>query len=321
LEINTRIFTLDKLKRVSMEPYDAIYLGDPFAPEYPGNLCFEENELSEAVRLLKESGKKAYISTFSVPRNRDLPAIEKLLRFISREKLPVDAIEAHNTGVLNIIREILPGVPIYMGCLSNIYTDSTVNLLKKYGVMRVVPSYELSLDELEIIKNQCKIEVEILVHGRMILGVSEECPAVWWYGEQKAETEGQKSETEKNDCSLCREIINLSSERMDLTVRGRTTLSGKDVCMMEHIPMLLDRGFEIFHIDTSVGNDEYFETAGRLYQQAIQTWRDSPGNREKLSLEAKDSIDRLRQYNTGGFCNGYYFKTSGSEYVAARIHE
>ncbi len=309
MEINTGIFTLEKLKTANVESYDAFYLGDPFAPPYPGNLCQDFEGLRAAVHKLKETGKRVYISTFAVPRDRDMSAIEDLLKFIDRENLPVDAIEAHNTGVLMLIREIFPRIPVHMGCLSNIYTDSTVNLLKENGVTRVAPSYELTLDELEIIKDRCNVEVEILLHGRMTLGVSEECPAVWWHNQENPDKEISESDA----VNLCTGVVDLSSDRMDLTVRGRTTLSGKDVCLMEHLPLILSKGFRHFRIDTSMGSDEYFATAGSAYRNALELWKEEPG--KAIGETLKSLMERLKMYNRHGFCNGYLFGRSGSEYV------
>lgn len=303
MEIATRIFTLENLKKVSLEPYDGVYLGDSFAPKYAGNLCFSLKDLKEAVFNLKEKGKRVYISTFSVPRNRDLPPVEEQLRFIASEKLPLDALEAHNTGVMSMAGDILPGVPIHMGCLANIYTDSTVNLLKESGVTRVSPNYELSLEEVEIIKNQCQIQVEPLVHGKMILGVSEECPAVWW-----------NSDKEKAD-DLCSRVIELSSERMNLTVRGRVTMSGKDVCMLEHIPLLIKKGFDCFRLNTLAENPAYFEAAGKAYREAIDMCMENKKS-EEYSRFAKEAVNRLASFSPNGFCNGYYFKVSGSSYLS-----
>jgi len=308
LEIITRIFTGEKLDEVSIDSYDAFYLGDPFAPDYPGNLCFNLQSMEEATGRLKKAGKRVYISTFSVPRNRDLPAIEKQLKFIGKRSLPIDAVEAHNTGVMSMIREILPGIPIHMGCLSNIYTDSTVRLLKEYGVTRVAPNYELSLDELKIIRDCCGIEVEILIHGRMILGVSEECPAIWWNVGANSNEDGKRH-------SPCTSIINLESDRLNLTVRGRVTMSGKDVCMMEYMQILIEKGFKYFRIDCSAGNTDYFNTVGKLYRRAIGFIEAPLMGKERYEEKATEFMDILSRFNSNGFCNGYYFKTSGSEYV------
>ncbi|MCE1245691.1 MAG: U32 family peptidase [Firmicutes bacterium] len=308
MELNTRILTTSQLNDFSIKNADAVYLGDPFSPSYPGNLCYEKHNLKEAVAKIVSQGKKAYISTFSVPRNSDLPAIEEQLKYIKAEIPEISAIEVHNTGVLQAVNEILPSMPVHMGCLSNIYTDSTVHLLKSFGVERVVPNPELSLEEMELIGKNCRIEVQILIHGRLVLGISEECPVKWWLDSQKP---GQSVIDD-----FCSKPVNLDSDKMQLTVRGRTTLSGKDVCMLEHIPELAEKGFTHLHIDSSVMSSEQFNHTLEIYRKAVTLWIET-SDKNKYRDFSKHHINEFLSMNPTGLCNGYYFRTSGSEYVPA----
>lgn len=306
MEINTAIETLEKLKKTDISSYDAVYLGDPFSLEYPENMCLNLGDLAAGVEILKSEGKKAYVTTFSVPRNKDLPAIEKMLRFVKEKRLAVDMIEAHNTGVLKMVNEIQGDMPVAMGCLSNIYTDSTVELLKKFGVVRVTGSYELSLGELLMIRERCSVEVEVLVQGRMVLGVSEECPARVWFGDETPEG--------FSDAELCRRVIELKAKKMQLAVTGRVTLSGRDVCMMEHLPELVLKGMDVFRIGGPASSWEYLSKAGQYYRDVLRTIEKAEIFPEE---KVKDYMADLRRFNPNGFCNGYYYSTSGSEYVPA----
>lgn len=310
MEISTRIYTLNRLKEVSIESFDAIYLGDPFAPQYKGNLCYDFSDLETALQLLKDGGKRVYISTFSVPRNEDLPAIINLFNYIKERGLSPDGIEVHNAGIIKPARNLLPEIPLHMGCLSNIYTNSTVELFRDMGAVRFACSYELSLNELEEIKNTSGVEIELLIHGRMVLGVSEECPVKWWIDEPMSQEE------------ICTKPIDLNSDKMQLTIRGRTTLSGQDVCMLEHLEELLNRGFDFFHIDTSLMTREEFEAVSNIYKKTFEELSSNKvcnNNTESLKVDIKESLNTLKQYTSAGFCNGYYFKTSGSQYVGQKI--
>ncbi len=302
MEINTQIYTLEKLLNTDISHYDAIYLGDPFSIEYPENLILSLEDLKKSVHILKKNNKKAYLSTFSVPRDKDIPSMENLFKYIAKENIPIDMIEIHNFGLISLIREIIGDIPIHAGSVSNIYTVQTATLLKEKGVTRVTGNYELSLEELEEIK-KIPIEVEILIHGRMVLGISEECPAIWWKGD------------EKKKAQLSKRILALHSSKMDLTVRGRTTLSGKDVCMMEHIPTLIEKGFSIFRIDSSVYPPEYTQKAGKYYKEIIEKYISQQYNPDEMEAQIKRYMEDLAKFNTKGFCNGYYFKTSGSKYI------
>lgn len=307
LELNTQIFTLEGLYNTDLSPYDAVYIGDPYSIEYPENLNQDFEGLKKAIPILKSAGKRVYLSTFSVPRNKDLPGIEKLLEFVASNGLPLDAVEIHNAGVLPIVRNSLGNIPIHLGCLSNIYTDLTVNLFKEQGVTRVTGNYELSLDDLKYIKEKCSLEVEILVQGRMALGVSEECPALWW-------SEGEGAEPQ-SPADACRKNIELHSDKMNLLVFGRATFSGKDVCVIEHAPLLLESGFNIFRIGYNPAGAEFLKEAGAIYKEIFETAEQKKKLPQKM---LKSYMKRLKIFSSQGFCNGYYFKKSGSDYLGAR---
>ncbi len=103
VELVTNIPTLEVLSKCSIEPYDAIYLGNPYCWDYDGNLISNFNDLEVAIEMLKEMGKKVYITTFAAPRNADLPKIFKLID--EALELNVDAIESTNYGVINYIKK------------------------------------------------------------------------------------------------------------------------------------------------------------------------------------------------------------------------
>ena len=69
VELVTNVPTLEVLSKCSVEPYDAIYLGNPYCWDYDGNLISNFNDLEVAIEMLKEMGKKVYITTFAAPRN------------------------------------------------------------------------------------------------------------------------------------------------------------------------------------------------------------------------------------------------------------
>ncbi|MEW6101753.1 MAG: peptidase U32 family protein [Candidatus Omnitrophota bacterium] len=297
-ELNTSIFTLDELISTDISAYDAVYLGDPFCAGYPENLIYNRKDLEKAVKILRENKKRAYVSSNAVPRNDDLSKVKEALAISS--EVGVDAVEAHNLGVLRMIKESFPKLNIHMGYLANIYTLATVLKLKEEGVRRFIANYELSLDELGELKDECGLEVELLLHGKMILGISEDCLSKKWVPEPSA----------PGNCrDLCRNGPSLSSQGMTLHNFGRLTLSGRDVCMIEHLPSLLEKGFSCFKLETFGEDREYAAAVAKIYREALSAAKDADYNPQKY-------IRLLEKYSTDGFCNGYYFSTSGQEYVS-----
>ena len=296
LELTTSVFTLNELMGADISAYDSIYLGDPFCRAYPENLSDNEESLKNAVDLLRKKNKKVYVSTYAVPRNGDLDAVRKTLNIC--QSLNIDAVEVHNFGVLRIARAEFPNLKVHMGNLANIYTLATALILKNEGAKRIMGNYELCLDELLELKDKSGIQLELLVHGKMVLGISESCLLKNWI------------KGLSGDCKeLCRSNYYLRSSKMTLKSFGFVTLSGKDACMIERLPVLLKKGFCIFRIETFGEKREYVGKVGRIYREALSKAKE-PG------YDPSEYLKVLNNLSPHGFCNGYYFATSGQKYIS-----
>lgn len=298
-ELNTSVFTLKELKNTDISSYDAIYLGDPFCRQYKDNLSENCKDLKTAIRIVKDKGKKVFVSTYAVPRNADLKGVEKTL--FSAAKSGADAVEIQNYGVLRISRREFPELPVHIGSLANIYTVATALKLKEDGVKRIKGNYELCLDELAKLNNSAGLETEVLLHGKMILGISEECLTKKW------------SNKKTKACQdFCRRNNYLSSKKLVLNNFGRVTLSGKDMCTIEHLPLILDKGFRFFRIESFRESRDYAAQVGNIYRNAIIEALES----RKYSF--KKYLLGLKNFSPIGFCNGYYFARSGQDYIHSK---
>ncbi len=299
MELTTNIYTLEDLESTDLTPYDGVYLGDPWSTDYPANLNLNLTDLEQALKILKARGLRAYISTFSVPREEDMPGVEKLLERIHDKSLPVDMLEVHNAGVLEMINSSPLNIPIHMGAVANIYTSAAAKLFREHGVTRVTGSYELTLEELKVLKD-LGLEVEILVQGPMALGVSEKCPAGWWM------------KGEISQARICNEVVHLESEHMALRARGRATWSGKDVCLLEILSRLWALKFGFFRIDGTLYGSDYIREAGSIYREA---WNGIANGTPVDVKRQKEMVNKLAWYNSNGLCNGYLLGQSGSDYM------
>jgi putative protease len=299
IELNTSIPNLRDLKASDLSAYDAVYLGDIFCRLYEGNFLERPEDLREGLRILRDRGKRAYVATYAAPRNDFLPRIRKSLEVAAASG--ADAVEVHNFGILKIAHDEFPGLPVHVGGFANLYTDAGVEVLRGFGAVRFTPNYELSLDEIREITATCGAPMELLVHGKMPLGISDYCFLL-----EYEEKWGVKCP------DLCQKDLFLKQGDWAMKSVGKGILSGKDVCMLEHLPRVLADGHRHFRIETVSESPAYRHEVAAVYRQAFARVGDG-------SLEQDQSWwDVVRAHARNGLCNGFYFGKSGMDYAGIR---
>lgn len=286
-ELVTNVPTLESMSECSLKHYDAVYLGMPYCWEYDGNLISNHEDLAAAVEMLRDMGKRVYLSTFAAPRNKDL---ERVFRLIDKAiELRIDAVESTNYGVIRHVTREYPDVRVHAGGLTNIYTSATAELLYSMGVERVMPAYELPIEDIRKIKD-VGIEVEVVVHGKIPLGISHDCFL-----------RSFEDKIGKGCPYICKEEFWFRSDDLVLKPFGSATLSGKDVCMYEHVEKLnFADAMRIEAVSERIG---YRDAVGRIYRKRMEH-----------GYSAED-FERLREIAKNGICNGFYFNKAGQDYV------
>jgi len=291
---------MEQLREWDYSAYDALYLGDYSCPRFKDNFASGYRSLKEGLEIVKNSGKKCFLSLYAVPNNSDLQWIEPIIK--SAMQLPFDALEVHNLGLLHLLREMQCTIPIHMGVFANLYTHTTTNVLEQYGVERIYPNPELSLKEIEHIKDQTQIEVMVPVHGKIPLVISETCFIM--------ENSGKDSDQCKFEC-CSNHWLNRENGEWILKDIGRLTMSGKDLCMIREIDTLREKGLDYFYIQSMREDKEYVSEVGKLYKQAL----DLATNKTATGHLLQQWEEILDNYAMQGLCNGYYFGTTGQQYT------
>lgn len=296
VEISTHVANLQRLRECDLAAYDALYLGDYTCPHIPGNFSSSIGALAEGVKRARALGKRCYLSLPAVPRESNLSRIRTLL--LSARALPLDGVEVHSVGLLRVVGECMRDVPIHVGIFGAPYTDATVEVLRQYGVHRIMPSPELSLDEVAELRDLTGVEVLVPVHGKIPLAYLDRC-----YIAAQPENAGK-------DCAeICLRQYWLRHNDWVLRNIGHANLSGKDFCLLEHCQSLMRRGFHLFYIQSLRETGEYVARTGEIYREAFLGW--DAGTSRAAALE------ELRGLATIGLCNGYAFGQSGQTYVRA----
>ena len=299
-ELSTGICNPKHLAAGDYSAYDAVYLGDFSCPKYPDNFSSNIDVLAKAVDTVHGWGKKCFVRLYAVPSNDDLQWMQDFMREVV--KLPVDAVEVHNMGLLHMLKQMGSKVPVHLGVFGNLYTHETARVLKEFGVERVYPNPELSLKEIVFIKDQTPIDVLVPVHGKMPLVISETCFII----EHNPRSTGEC----RHECAE-EHWLHRTEGDWSLKDTGRMTLSGKDLCMIEHMQCLAEHGLRYFHVQNLGESADYAGAVGAVYRKELNriiAGQQPPGRMDQ-------ELQALSAYAKIGLCNGYFFESAGQHYI------
>jgi putative protease len=157
------------------------------------------------------------------------------------------------------------------------------------GIERIVPAYELAIEDLEKIK-ETGVEIEVVVHGKIPLGIGHECFLLNF-----EDLVGKKCP------EICREDLWLRSEDIVLKPFGQVTLSGKDVCMYEHLEKL--EFADAIRVESLSETSSYRKIVGSIYRKRLERGF------------SEEDFKKLVELAEVGLCNGFYFNRAGQIYV------
>jgi len=298
-ELNTTIANLKDLRASDLRDYDGVYLGDIYCRLYESNFLEQLGDLREGLCILRDQGKRAYVTTYAGPRNDFLLKVRKMLE--AAAAAGAEAVEVHNLGILRIAHEEFPQLPVHIGGFANVYTAAGTQVLRGFGAVRFTPNYELSLDEIGEITKASGAPMELLIHGKMPLGISDYCFLL-----EYEEAWGVKCP------DLCQKELFLKQGNWAMKTLGKGILSGKDVCMLEHLPRLLADGHRFFRIEALSESPAYRSEVAAVYRAALRRVAAGDGAADDGWWET------LRRHARIGLCNGFYFGKSGMDYTGVR---
>lgn len=276
---------------------DAVYMGlsDFSLRAYAGN--FTPESLKKAANLVRDRGKKFYITANIFPHNRDIAMIREHLEFLS--ELSPDALIIADLGVFEMAKELAPNIPIHISTQANITNYRSAQAWEKAGAKRLVLARELSIDEIKEIRDHVSIELECFVHGAICISYSGRC----YISSFMANRSGNRGEC----ANSCRWNYVLSEQKrageyypVYENDRGTYILSSRDLCMLEHIDMLAEAGVNSFKIEGRMKGINYLAGVVKLYREAV----DSLGQGNFQAREQwKEELSRFssRGYTTGMF--------------------
>ena len=246
---------------------DAVYIGGKHfnMRVHRNDFNFDDDALRRAVQYAHERNVKLYITLNNLISEEELPALEEYLRFLG--EIQPDAILVQDFAVVKYVREL--GIPMHASIMMNTHNAPAIEMLKTFGITRVVISREFSLAECSIIKQQTGVEIEYFVHGDMCISESGQCI-------HSGVAFGQSGN--RGRClKPCRWQFQLIDE-----INGEVLddfsykLALKDMCMYRNLPELINAGVNSFKIEGRMRPPEFIHRIVSIYRRAIDRYFDDP---------------------------------------------
>ncbi len=279
---------------------DAVYLaGKDFSlRNFSEN--FTPEELEKALLFARKAGVKVYVACNIFSRNSEQEAISDYLKSLAR--IAPDAVIIADPGILVEARSVMPGIPLHLSTQANTTNYRAALFWKEMGVTRINTARELSLKEIEEIASLSNIEIETFVHGAMCISYSGRC-LLSNFMENRDSNRGEC-------CQPCRFRYSVVEETrpgrympVNEDNRGTYIFNSRDLCMIGHIPEMINAGITSLKIEGRMKGINYLASAVKIYREAIDSWYDSPSE-----YNVKDEwIDELSRISNRGYCTGFYF--------------
>lgn len=294
--------SLEVLKVAVMFGADAVFIGGDVYGLRAKAKNFSKENMIEGIKFAHDHGVKVHVTVNILAHNYDLDGVREYLTEL--KEIGPDALIIADPAIFTMAREICPEIDIHVSTQANNTNYGTYNFWYKLGAKRVVSARELSMAEIKEIRANIPddMEIESFVHGAMCISYSGRCllsnyftgrdanqgacthPCRWKYAVVEEQRPGEYLPVYENE-------------------RGTYIFNSKDLCMIEHIPELIDAGIDSFKIEGRMKTALYVATVARTYRKAIDDYMESEEKYRANMDWYKEQISNCtyRQFTTGFF--------------------
>lgn len=300
--------SLEKLKTAITFGADAVYLGGSKLNLRAFANNFSDDELKEGIEFAHTRGKRVYVTVNVIPHNEDLDGLEEYL--VNLYNTGVDAIIVSDPGIIMTAREVAPNLEIHLSTQANNVNYKSATFWYKQGVKRIVLARELSLEEIkgvrENIPEDC--DLEAFVHGSMCMSYSGRC-LISNYMTGRDSNRGECAQPCRYKYFLVEEKRPNQYFPIVEDDKGTYLLNSKDLCMIKHIPELVQSGINSFKIEGRMKSSYYVASVVKSYREALDSYMENP---EKYKFK-EEWMDNLLKTSHRDYYTGFYFGDKDSQ--------
>lgn len=301
--------SLEVLKIAVVFGADAVYIGGEAFGLRAKARNFSREDMIEGIAFAHEHGVKVYVTANILAHNKDLEEVREY--FLELKGIKPDALIISDPGVFQIAKEVCPEIERHISTQANNTNYGTYLFWYAQGASRVVSARELSLGEIREIREHIPedLEIETFIHGAMCISYSGRCllsnyltgrdanqgecthPCRWKYSIVEEQRPGEYMPVFENE-------------------RGTYIFNSKDLCMIEHVPELVEAGIDSFKIEGRMKTALYVATVARTYRRAIDDYMESP---EKYRENMPWYLSQISNCTYRQFTTGFFFGKPSEE--------
>ncbi|MFL0249945.1 U32 family peptidase [Clostridium neuense] len=303
---------LEKLKAAIEYGADAVYLGGSKLNLRAFADNFGPNELKQGIDFAHSLGKKVYVTLNVFPHNEDLIGLEDYLKELYN--LKADAVLVSDPGIIMTAREVVPDLELHLSTQANNVNWKSALFWHKQGVKRIVLAREMSLEEIKEIRRNLPetCEIEAFVHGSMCISYSGRC-LLSNYMTGRDSNRGQCAQPCRYKYALVEEKRPGQYFPIMEDDKGTYIMNSKDLCMIEHIPDLVESGINSLKIEGRMKSAYYVASVVKAYREALDKYFENPS---QYKFDSK-WMDYLLKPSHRGYCTGFYYGEDNRQYYGS----
>jgi len=275
---------------------DAVYFGiESFNMRMYGD-NFKLEDLDKIVKACHNNNIHAYLTTNVVIYENEFPLLDQILdKAVEAE---IDAIIVHDIGAIHLAKE--KGLRFHISTQANISNSHAAVYYEEIGAQRLILARELSLEQIKEIKSKLNTaEIETFVHGAQCTSISGRC----YFSAEICNSQDYSANRGKCIQPCRRRWRVYDDQNNEFLYDGVFFINTKDLCMIEHIPELIEAKIDAFKIEGRMRDPIYIEETTSCYREAIDAYYENSYSQEKV----KGWLTRLNKVYNRGFSTGFYF--------------
>ena len=279
---------------------DAIYIGGKSFGARAFSKNFTNEEIEYVTRYAHLYDVKIYVTVNTLIYDDEIDECLNYLKYL--HKVGVDAVIMQDLGMIDLARKVLPNLEIHISTQAHIHNLDAVKILEKLNIKRTVLARENTIDEIEYIKNNSNVDLEIFVAGALCISYSGNCLMSSLIGGRSG-NRGMCA----GSCRLPYDLVDKDGKKIN---KDKYLLSTKDLNTLENIGKLIDLGVASFKIEGRMKSPEYVYIITSLYRHAIDSYIETG----KVSIDDKE-LEKLKKIFNRGFTKGFIFNEENNNFT------